>query len=540
MRRDEVEKLRKLAAPRGTVWSRYNLIEVLPEPTPMTWAVVHRLLSGSGGSGLMYRDVGFKPSPDLAKLTVYDLIGGRPFCNLSREPFMQAKRPQMDYPFALYKSSPLLALDPKPESGSIYRGLGRWLRLPAFLWKQMRFASRISKQSQGFADEFRQTVVPAFVAEIEKAAAEVVSTLDPPALLKRFHFWVERTLVEYARASLKPTLFAQFSMQVLEQQLKKPLGEARTREALAELSGGAKPDSEANLPQAILDTAAGKLPRAEFLQRFGHRGSHEMELANPRWGEDHAALDRALNVGRKTHPTRVDSSTPAQRWEKIAAEAKFPSFLTKWLSSHVERLQTYLGLRETAKHYLMRGYAIIRQSLVELDRRFKLNGGIFFLTPDELPQLIAGKNLTEIIEGRRKNRSIALSLEVPPVVFSDDLEAIGRPQPTPVGAAHLQGLALSAGVVEGPALVLSEPSDAPDAEDGYILVCPSTDPAWVPLFVNAKGLVMESGGTLSHGAIVAREFGLPAVASLPGVLHQIKTGQRVRVDGGRGTVTVLE
>ena len=80
---------------------------------------------------------------------------------------------------------------------------------------------------------------------------------------------------------------------------------------------------------------------------------------------------------------------------------------------------------------------------------------------------------------------------------------------------------------------------APPGEGGYILVCPSTDPAWVPLFVERRGLVMETGGVLSHGAIVAREFGLPAVAGLPGVQHRIRTGQRLRVDGGRGTVSVV-
>ena len=102
----------------------------------------------------------------------------------------------------------------------------------------------------------------------------------------------------------------------------------------------------------------------------------------------------------------------------------------------------------------------------------------------------------------------------------------------------MQGIPLSAGVAEGLALVLTEPRRRP-AEDGYILVCPSTDPAWVPLFVRARDLVMESGGSLSHGAIVAREFGLPAVAGLPGIHLQLKTGQRLRIDGGRGTVMVI-
>jgi len=149
-----------------------------------------------------------------------------------------------------------------------------------------------------------------------------------------------------------------------------------------------------------------------------------------------------------------------------------------------------------------------------------------------------GKDLTARIAARRKRRQTELALEVPPVLFSDDLEAIGRPLPEPEGGDKLQGIALSAGVAEGPALVLTEPSTAVPGE-GFILVCSSTDPAWVPLFVRAKGLVMETGGVLSHGAIVAREFGLPAVAGLPGITGRLRSGQVLRVDGGRGTVTVL-
>ena len=224
--------------------------------------------------------------------------------------------------------------------------------------------------------------------------------------------------------------------------------------------------------------------------------------------------------------------------EKIANEAKLGGPFRDQLKLKVSRLRTYLGLREAGKHYLLLGYAVIRRALVELDRRFGLNGGIFFLTPADLPDLIAGKDLSTKIAAARKLRQTQLSLEVPPVLFSDDLDAIGRPLPEPPGGDKLEGVPLSAGVAEGPALVLTEPTAAPP-EGGYVLVCPSTDPAWVPLFVHAKALVMETGGVLSHGAIVAREFGLPAVAGLPGATHRLKTGQVLRVDGGRGTVTVV-
>jgi pyruvate,water dikinase len=167
-----------------------------------------------------------------------------------------------------------------------------------------------------------------------------------------------------------------------------------------------------------------------------------------------------------------------------------------------------------------------------------LDGGIFDLTtPDELWQLTKGENLKVLIAERRCRRESALSLEVAQVLFSDDLEAIGRAV-TVASVETLQGTPLSAGLAEGVALVLDAPNTSAIPSGPYILVCPSTDPAWVPLFIHAKGLVMETGGVLSHGAIVAREFGLPAVAGLEGVHRRITSGRRLRIDGGSGTVTV--
>ncbi len=197
-----------------------------------------------------------------------------------------------------------------------------------------------------------------------------------------------------------------------------------------------------------------------------------------------------------------------------------------------------MALRETGKHYLMLGYAVIRQTLVELGRRYKIGDGVFFLLPEELARLTAGEDLCALVADRRRQRSIALALEVPTVLFSDDLEAIGRVAEIEA-SADLRGTPVSAGVAEGEALVLESPDGAPPGE-GFILVCPSTDPAWVPLFLRARGLVMETGGILSHGAIVAREFSLPAVVGIDHVTRRIHTGQRLRVDGNTGEVHLLD
>jgi pyruvate,water dikinase len=225
--------------------------------------------------------------------------------------------------------------------------------------------------------------------------------------------------------------------------------------------------------------------------------------------------------------------------DRIAAEARLDATHKLILRAEVNKFHTMLALREAGKHHLLRGYALIRRALVELDRQFELHGGIFFLSLEELPRLLKGESFFETITQRRKRRSLALSIDVPPVLFSDELEAIGRPQPIPEGADVLKGVGLSAGHAEGPALVLTDPSQDPGTTpDGFILVCPSTDPSWVPLFTRARGLVMETGGILSHGAIVAREFGLPAVAGLPGITRRLKTGERLHIDGTHGTVSV--
>ena len=545
VRREEIASLRALAEPGGTVWSRFNLSEVLPEPTPMSWAVVRRFMSGLGGYGLMYRDLGFRPQRSLDEAGVYDLVCGRPYCNLSREPRLYSGWLPHEHPFALLKADPARALYPRAVQNPARAGALFWLllpfRLPFIIFKSVGFAVRLGRLSRTFADHFRRAVLPAFAAEVEREGREDRGHLKTPALLERLEFWIHRTLYDFARDSLKPTALAAIALGNVERWLKRALGPERAAAAVGELTLGIRPDPEADFAGAVRELESGRLDRAAFVERFGHRGPQEMELATPRWAEDHAALDRLVEQvkARPVAASEITEEDRRQRWERIASEAKFSSFQKAALEPELRALQTYTALRETAKHHLMRGYALIRQLLLELDRRFKLEGGIFYLTPDELPRLSAGEGLSELIARRRRRRSAALSLEVPPVLFSDDLEAIGRPLPPPEGADTLRGVPLSAGVAEAKALVLEQPAADQLPAEPYILVCPTTDPAWVPLFTQARGLVMETGGVLSHGAIVAREFGLPAVAGLPGVQKRLQTGQRLRVDGASGVVTVL-
>ncbi len=535
VRREEIASLAARAESRGTVWSLYNVPEGLSEPTPMTWALVSHLLSGSGGCGLMYRDLGYESHNLASQDCSYDLVAGRVFCNLSREARRLSDWLPRAFPFETLKAKPARALAPQPVRDPSQVGGLFWLflplRLPFIALGSIRRMLRLAALNNTFAAHFQSEIRPQFAAEAERATAEDWSKLDAPTLLERFSYWSKRTLDDYARESLKSTVLATMARAGVEAWLSRKLGVERARAALGELSMGIRPDAEADLAGALRELMADRIDRSEFLKQFGHRGPQEMELSQPRWYEDPASLKRLPR-----HASAAEEST-IDRWETIAAEAKLSALERSALEPQVRALRTYLSLRETAKHYFMRGYALIRRALVELDKRHRLQGGIFYLIPSELPELVSGQEVTKRIAERRRRRTIALSLEVPPVLFSDDLEAIGREQILE-GAEQFQGVPLSAGVAEGKAWVLDEPcAELPN--EPYILVCPSTDPAWMPLFVQARGLVMETGGVLSHGAIVARECGLPAVAGLPSIQRRIHTGQRLRVDGGSGTVTIL-
>jgi pyruvate,water dikinase len=197
-----------------------------------------------------------------------------------------------------------------------------------------------------------------------------------------------------------------------------------------------------------------------------------------------------------------------------------------------------LPYRESGKHYLMMGYELIRLAIQELGRRWDLGGDIYFLRRAELEEFPGDRSrLREEIAARRLRWQAAQRLEMAPVLDSERLPELGRPQPLEA-LAGLTATPVASGVATGVARVVFEARQAADLESGYILVCPSTDPGWTPLFLDARGLVVERGGVLSHGAIVARDFGIPAVVC-PDATRRLRSGDRVRLDGNAGRIEVL-
>jgi pyruvate,water dikinase len=272
-----------------------------------------------------------------------------------------------------------------------------------------------------------------------------------------------------------------------------------------------------------------------------------MELSRPRWREDPTYINQILSVyqGAGAHSPEEKHHCNVGNREK--AEKHLPETLRKWgglslledILVDLRDAQAMLPYRESGKHYFMMGYETIRQVVVALGQRWKLDGDVFFLKLDELESFEQRTAERKAIIAVRKIRwQSAKRLDMSIVIDSVTMDDVGLPK-TYEGASELSGEPIAAGIAVGTARIVFDPQKAADLTTDYVLVCPSTDPGWTALFVHAKGLIVERGGVLSHGAIVARDFGIPAIVC-PDATRRIPDRQKIRVDGNRGLITFVE
>lgn len=304
--------------------------------------------------------------------------------------------------------------------------------------------------------------------------------------------------------------------------------------------------------QALPESSAFRQGFADFLARYGHRGVYETYLRNPSWREaPDYLLDSVLNL------LESDPAAVADRQRHVVGDAwarvrrALPLWARPLLGKLVKTSVTECNQREAARSALVAGLKALRRTLLAVGERFTGADGldraddVFNLTEAEVIALCEGR-LAPVAAGHRaadRCRQLAQwTQEREPAVIVEGAEATASSTASDQGgdstADTWQGTAVSAGHARGRVRIAHRPEDGLAMEAGDILVAPSTDPAWTPLFLKAGGLILETGGYLSHGAIVAREFGIPAVANLPGILDQLAEGESVEVDGRRGVIRV--
>jgi pyruvate,water dikinase len=293
-----------------------------------------------------------------------------------------------------------------------------------------------------------------------------------------------------------------------------------------------------------------------YLYTYGMRCVGEIDITRPRWGEHPTALLPALlgnierfepgEAGRRFE--RGKQEAHAKELEVLERLRVLPQGGTKAdeTKGMIDRVRTFIGYREFPKYSMVNRYFIYKQAMLrEADRLVQARAlhdreDIFFLTVDELQEVVRTNNLDAALVQRRKDAFATYHSLTPPRVLTSDGEAVAGSYTRgdrPAGA--LIGLAVSAGTVEGRARVVLDIADA-DLEEGDILVTAYTDPSWSPLFVAITGLVTEVGGLMTHGAVIAREYGLPAVVGVEHATDLIEDGQRIRLNGTDGYIEVLE
>jgi pyruvate,water dikinase len=208
------------------------------------------------------------------------------------------------------------------------------------------------------------------------------------------------------------------------------------------------------------------------------------------------------------------------------------------------RVRALVGLREIPKFCMMILFGQVREILRPVGKELAEAGrlehaeDIYFITLPEAKEALAGTDLRPLV--RESHASYEQELKrrhIPRLLLSDGTEPTVEVDAAGSVDGMLKGTPASAGKVTAKARVILDPTGA-QLQPGEILVAPSTDPGWTPLFLTASGLVMEMGGAMSHGAVVAREYGIPAVVGVPGATEHITTGQQITVDGSAGTVSI--
>ncbi len=546
LRHQEIEALQQKADEGGTVWSRYNLSEVLPHPLPMTWAIMREFMSGRGGFGLTCRELGFLPSRRFDEEGMLDLICGRLYFNLSREVEFNFHGFLFEHDFQQLKRDPHKAVYPQPTPNIKRSNPLFWIKFPYYIVKAITAELKHSKIRKNLDRILSEKIFPAFEQYVQTQRQISLEELSDQQVIDKFHEWCDKTLNKFAKDALKATVFANFSYQQLEITLQKCFSESEAKDLARLLITGSDSDLTVDANMKMWEVAQGECALDDFLEQYGHRSVGEFELAQPRWREEPSYVEQIVTSFRINPDANPATHLEAQKTNREKAKRRLAQLpagkaaaLGKQINKVLDLTQRYMPFRETAKFYLMLGYELIRKALLELDRRYQLDGNIFYLVPDELNQLTQGEDLQSVIAERKTTRSRLLKIELPGVIYSDILNRIGEPQAVEA-KDEIQGLGVSGGVATSEAYVLLDAADAQIAGKNYILVCPSTDPGWTPLFLHAAALVMEYGGMLSHGAIVAREYGIPAVVNVTAATQRIQSGQRLHVDGTQGIVSILD
>ncbi|MGG0788726.1 phosphoenolpyruvate synthase [Peribacillus simplex] len=293
----------------------------------------------------------------------------------------------------------------------------------------------------------------------------------------------------------------------------------------------------------------------DYLRKYGMRCTGEIDITKTRWSEKPTTLiPMILSNIKNFEPNASDRKFEQGRQEALKKEQELLDRLkqlpageqkAKETKRMISLIRNFIGYREYPKYGMVNRYFVYKQALMKEAEQLvqakviREKEDIYYLTFEELHEVVRTNKLDyQIISKRKDEYKLYEKLTPPRVITSDGEIIVGEYKRENLPAKAIVGLPVSSGVIEGRARVILNMEDA-DLEEGDILVTPFTDPSWTPLFVSIKGLVAEVGGLMTHGAVIAREYGLPAVVGVENATKIIRDGQRIRVHGTEGYIEII-
>jgi len=480
--------------PAEAVYVQSELSELLPRPTPFSSDFMERLWSAGGSTDLACQELQIPYNVHFRSMPYINTVFGWTYVNKQEERRRLGKGPGA---------------------------------LASF---------RLARDAEKTVEQFRTEFLPGFQSEMIERNAIDMNKLSLEQATKLLNTWVNRFVEDTYCAAERINISADFHVKSALDKLEK---------ANLEPASYLNDDQETVVSHAmsLLNHSNVSQERIEeFLETFGHRAPLDYEFAEPRFNEDMALVRQYIE--RSVQSASGHAANDAQATDASSRTEPLPD--SKVLAISVQRARNFMRLKEEAKHYCLIELAQIRQLLLSIDRQCQLNGRIFQLRIPEVAQLaddVARKALSDLADQRFEESLIWKPLQLPASLSIRDLERIDMltgTRPDMVEPTELSGKRVAGEQeVTGRVRVITNVDQIHTFKEGEILVARMTDPTWYPLFSQARGIVTEVGGWLSHAAIVAREYDLPAIVGVSGVCNRLNTGDVIRMDLA-GSVEILE
>jgi phosphohistidine swiveling domain-containing protein len=520
------------------LWTNANFGEAFPDVmTPFTWSIVQAFM-GTFGFGI-----------ETVQHPMMGNIAGRLYMNISLSMSALATLGLRPERFIRTAEETFGRIPPGVEIPTV--PLERWWVLRGFITVALR---------RRWWDRKLKRRVPAFIAEtpalVKTLQAEIQAAQTPTDLLALWHEKLQAHLDEGYRMLMAGLSEYRTLSRQLHVEFENLLGDSDANALLSGVSTGSDPIASVGMLMDLIKVSRGEMSRADYLQRYGHRGPHEMELSTPRPAGDPAWFDRRL-AEIESGQIDVPAMLAAQRrrhkaaWERL--KAKVPR-KAKSYRQKLERMAAASKIREASRSEAVRALGVMRTFALRAGELTGLGNDVFFLSLEEVVAVLRGdRSAVDFIPARRETYARYSALPPYPTLirgrFDPFLWAADPNRPsdyydarapiTAPASESITGFAGAAGIVEGPVRRLDSPEEGGQLQPGEILVTTTTNIGWTPLFPRAAAIVTDVGAPLSHAAIVARELGIPAVVGCGNATMRLRTGDRVLVNGGQGTVEIL-